>query len=258
MANPQKDPDKRDRKFFFDLNNFDDPDAPEPDAPPPPPIFNQDELEAARTLSYEQGRQKGLNDANTSREQKVAQLVQQISTQFSTLFASEQERESRYEEEVIALTVQSLEKLFPAMNERIGPHEAQQAISRVLKTAGDQSEITIRIHPDFLAEVEAIVAPVRNKDINPPSFHIIGDDTLGPGDCRLHWSDGGAVRDAAQLADGIAAALMALLPEGLPSPSADSVDTLETDDKNSDINEEVHAESPSGESSAENSGETHE
>lgn len=258
MANPQKDP--NDRKFFFDLHNFDESSAQgEAEAPPPPPTFSQDELEAARMLAFEQGKQKGLNDANASREQKVAQLVQQIATQFATLFAGEQERESRYEEEVILLTLQSLSKVFPAMNERIGPFEAQQAIARILKTAADQSEITIRIHSDFTQDVEAIIAPIRDKDINPPSFHIIGDDTLDPGDCRLSWSDGGAVRNAELLSSAITDALMNLLPESaLPALAHENGDTQGTDAKNDDINEEVPAESTQDGPAEPESGESHE
>lgn len=262
MANPQKDPDKNTRKFFFDLNNFDEADAPaeEENAPPPPPTFSTDELEAAKTLAHEQGRQIGANEERASREQRIAQLLQQVSTQFSTLFTGEQERESRYEEEAVMLTLQVLEKIFPALNEKIGPYEAQQAIARVLKTAAGQSEITIRIHPDYAQDIEAIIAPLRDKDINPPSFHIIGDATLGPGDCRMSWSDGGAVRDAPALADVIAENLMALLPETVSAPqyAGDGADMDGTDAQNDDINEEVQAESSPDETAAQDSGEPHE
>lgn len=262
MGNAQQDPDKNTRKFFFDLNNFDEPDAPaiEENAPPPPPVFSLDELDAAKTLSHEQGKQIGINEERASREQRVAQLLQQISTQFATLFAAEQERISRYEEEAVMLTLQVLEKIFPAMNEKIGPYEAQQAIARVLKTATDQSEITIRIHPDYTGDIEAIVAPLRAKDINPPNFHIIGDASLGPGDCNLAWTDGGAVRDAEALASLIAGNLMALLPEtalGAQNTAPDA-DMGGTKAENDDINEEVQAESSEGETAAQDSGEPHE
>ena len=255
MGNAQQDPDKNTRRFLFDLNNFDEPDAPVDveEAPPPPPTFSTDELEAAKTIAHEQGRQIGMNEERASREQKIAQLLQQVSTQFATLFAAEQERISRYEEEAVTLTLRVLGKIFPAMNERIGPYEARQAIARVLKTAGGQSEITIRIHPDYTRDIEAIVAPLRDKDVNPPNFHIIGDDSLSPGDCSLSWTDGGAVRDAAALADLISDSLMALLPDVVPAAEENR-----TDAQNDDINEEVQAESSPDDTAAQESGEAHE
>lgn len=258
MGNAQKDPDKNDRKFFFDLHDFDAPDVQPEAAPPPPPTFSQEELEAARMTAQEQGRQKGLNESAASREQKVAQLVQQISTQFATLFAAEQERESRYEEEVILLVLQTLDKLFPSLTERLGPYEMQQAVARVLKTASDQSEITIRVAPDFVSDIEAVIAPIRNKDINPPSFHIVPDDALDIGDCRLQWRDGGAVRNAAHLSSAIRDSLLALLPETLrvepPVESADGTDAI-----NNDINEPDTPESQNSDPAApQDSGETHE
>lgn len=238
MADAQKNGDhnpRKDRKFFFDLHKFDEPDSAE-DAPP---VFSEDDVESAKKLSFEQGRQQGLNESKSSREQQIAQLVQQISTQFATLFAAEQDRESRYEEEAVRLTLESLEKLFPAMNEKIGGYEAEQAIRRVLKSAAEQSDITIRIHPDFTADIEEILAPFRNKDVNPPNFHIIGDETLGPGDCRLLWADGGAVRQSGALAQAIMDQLMRLLP----AQAQETVAADATSAQNNDITEQAPAES---------------
>lgn len=260
MDNARKDPNKSDRKFFFDLHDFDVADS-GPNTPPPPAVYSQEELEAARTIAHEQGHQKGLNEANASREQKITQLVQQISTQFATLFAAEQERESRFEEDVIALVVQSLDKLFPSLSERLGPYDMQQAVSRVLKTVSDKSEITIRVAPDFVADIEAIVAPIRDKDINPPNFHILGDASLSAGDCRISWADGGAVRDTALLSAGIRDALLALLPEETRATlsSADPEQQAEgTKAINNDIKEEIIAESPPEDSEPQDSGEPHE
>lgn len=258
MGNTQKDPDRNDRKFFFDLHDFDAPEVEPEEAPPPPPTYSQEEIEAARLTAQEQGRQKGLSESAASREQKIAQLLQQISTQFATIFAAEQERESRYEEEVIALVLQSLDKLFPSLNERLGLYEMQQAIARVLKTASDQSEITIRVAPDFVADTEAVIAPIRNKEINPPNFHIVPDDTLDAGDCRLQWRDGGAVRNAAHLAAAIHDTLLSLLPDTFrmepPSESTDRTDAV-----NNDINEPDTPESPESDPvPPQDSGETHE
>lgn len=255
MANPQKDSDK-DRKFFFDLHDFTDPN--EKGGKHATPVFSAEEMEAARQSSFDQGRLKGLNEANASREQTIANTLQQIAAQFAVMFAGEQEREMRYEQEAVLLTLRTLEKLFPAMNEKIGAFEAEQAVRKVLKSAADQSEISIRIHPDFTGDIEAIVAPLRNKDVNPPTFHIIGDAALAPGDCRLSWADGGAVRDAAFLARTIKADLMDLLPgvESGPEEEEESTTAEATPAENNDINEEVRPESPDSGPESEPAGET--
>jgi flagellar assembly protein FliH len=259
MGNAQNSPDKNLKKFFFDLHDFEAPEV-HPEETPPPVTYSQEELDAAKQLAHDQGRQKGLNEAAASREQKVTQLVQQISTQFATLFASEQERESRYEEEVIGLVIQSLDKLFPSLNERIGPYEMQQAVSRILKSASDQSEITIRVAPEFTADIESVIAPIRNKDINPPNFHIVADETLDDGECRLQWSDGGAVRNAARLSAEIYDALLSLLPAAPSPPAAPESDVSAegTDSVNDDINEKIDTESHESDPAPQDSGDTHE
>lgn len=251
MANAQRDDNPNsDRKFFFDLHDFSDPnEKSDKNAPPPPPTYSQEEFDNAKQASFDQGRLKGLNEAQASREQAVASTLQQIAAQFALLFAAEQERDMKYEQETVLLTLKTLEKLFPAMNEKIGPYEAEQAVRKVLKSAADQSEITIRIHPSFVDEIEAIVAPFRNKEINPPNFHIVGDDTLGIGDCRLSWADGGAVRDAEFLSRSILNGLMDLLPEQ---------EEMATPNENNDIKEEVRAESPESGISNEPAGEINE
>lgn len=231
---PDNDP-RKDRKFFFDLNRFDEPEEEEENAPPPPPTFSQEELNKARQEGFDEGRTQALKEAAESREQMIALTLQQISTQFATIFAGEAERETTYEHEALALSIQALQKIFPVMNDVLGAHEVEKTIRTVLKSASDQSEITIHVPPDYVSDIEKIVAPLRDKDINPPSFHVRGDDTLKEGDCWLAWKDGGAVRDAHAISDTVLKEITALLEAARPMsdvPAAQKDDIKEQADTN--------------------------
>ena len=121
------------KKFFFDLHDFSDPNAAEEiEEELPPPVFNEEQLEAARREAHALGRQAGLDEAAASREQLVANMLRNISESFSKLFASEHIREKQFEQESVKLALEMLEKLFPDLNEKIGQSEIKNMIANVV------------------------------------------------------------------------------------------------------------------------------
>lgn len=225
-----------DKKFFFDVNIFDAPEKDEvvEDLPPPPPTFSEDELAAAKDVAFEQGRQQGRREETESREQKVAALLGKIADDFSHLFAAEQVRENIYEKESLKLTLKALDLIFPSLNEKIGHAEVQKIIEKTLIDYRKKKEISIFVPASMKGDIEALISRIRENEHEEVLWRVIEEATLSPGDCRMEWSDGGAVRDSRKTARDIHKNIEALL--GGPQEDISEID-------DSDIVLEENAES---------------
>jgi flagellar assembly protein FliH len=191
--------------------------APEPveEGPPPPPMFSEEELAAAKAASFEQGRTAGRGEADASREKYVAGVMAQIGQKAEQIFAAENEREAKFESEVVALTASIFQKLFPGLNERQGLAEIERIISDVLESQQQQPELIIEVTPDDVDDVKAHVANMARGLHGKGACLVQPNPALGKGDCRMFWNDGGAIRDIAGLTAQIAARLDETL-EGRP------------------------------------------
>ncbi len=192
--------DRPTRKFLFDVNNFDEPDAPDPDAPPPPPLFNQGELDGARLAAFEEGRKAGHAEAEASREKFVSSLIQTIAMNFQALFDAEKNRAAQYEGEVLTVARAIFEKLFPALNERHGLDEVNAAIAAVLDNHRALREILIEVNSEFVNDIKIVADTVLKAIHGAGAVTVIANDSLARGDCRMTWNDGGAERSATALA----------------------------------------------------------
>ncbi len=212
------------RKYFFDLNNFDGNSAPQPeeDLPPPPPVFSEDELAAAKQVSFEEGRGVGHQEEQQSRAQYIAAQISELNTQILSIILSEQMREKKFEQESLHLCRALIGKAFPALTAREGYSEIENIISRIISTQ-PQSQIHIEVPKEDAEDIKTYLLSL--KDIEPDRLHIVGMDDLSKGCCRMKWLDGGAIRDH----DALVTAIFAEL-DGVLAPPPQKVHNSESDD----------------------------
>lgn len=201
---------------MFDVNDFDEKEediAPEEPPPPPPPTFSAAQMEAARREALSQGRQEAAAEAESSRERRVADLLETVSREFSTLFAAEDLRNAQYEAESVRLTLAILQRLFPAMNRKYGLGEIQRIIAEVLENQREQAVIKLEVHPDYVETIHDHVQRVLKQGNIIGDCQVSGNQALGYGDVRLSWADGGAFRESGNTAEDIEHHLQAILAE---------------------------------------------
>ena len=144
---------KKTEKFLFDQHIFDEPEEDEEEfEEPPPPTFSEEELETVRQKAdqeaYERGKADGVAESKASREQMVAQVLQQIGQDASILFTNEEHRDKTFERESVQLALSIFEKLFPEEKGKHGFESLKNTISEILQRQENQSEIRIEVHPD--------------------------------------------------------------------------------------------------------------
>src|SRR5262249_32180574 len=120
---------EKNKKYFFNNNIFDEDHVEEP----PAPVFSEQELEAAKLKSIVEGKQQGLQEAESSQLKHTAQILDKIQKQLAELSAAESLREKIFEQESMQLCLSIFEKLFPLYNELAGFEELKHALTEILK-----------------------------------------------------------------------------------------------------------------------------
>lgn len=199
------------RKFLFDTS-FDpqarrpEPLAPQIDpepAPPAPPSFSQEELEAASTAArqegFESGREQALAEARETAEAEAARATTLFAERLEQAIERLDARRQTALVEVLASATAILRKLFPELGRRHGLAETEALVRSCLEQLHEEPRVVVRA-PDALLDVlRQRLDALKLAAAYEGRVVLLADDTLGPGDARIEWADGGAERDGRRL-----------------------------------------------------------
>lgn len=208
------------KKFMFDLHNFDPIETVEEvveevaeEVEPPPPTFSTEELEAAKEMAFEHGRQKGLEESQELREERTAETLQKIAELLTNMNAEESYRERQYERESVKLGIEIIDTLIPTLHEKIGADALQKVLPDTLRSQSGQSEILIKLHPDSTVEVDSMIDSLWDDPENAPKCKVVADSSIEIGGCDITWSDGGMVRTPSDMVKKLRETLEELLEQ---------------------------------------------
>jgi flagellar biosynthesis/type III secretory pathway protein FliH len=177
------------------------------------PVFSAEELAVARESAWREGHDAGLLEATTSDTASIRQTIAQIGAHLRTESEAAALRAEQQAESIGQLLLSSLAATFPALSEHYGEAEARAVVRTVLPALTQEPTITIRTHPDTAA---AIICEIGQLDPELSGrVEIVPAETMIPGDVRVAWRNGSAVRSVnalwQQVVDVLAPA--GLLPE---------------------------------------------
>ncbi len=217
-------------KFLFD-RSFDQPDPPprlgvRPAAPqsaaPPEPSFTQAQIEAARSEGYAVGRSAALAEAMHSIEERMTAILKDLSDRMEELLKAREQalqETQRQSLETIRLIAQ---KAVPALCRKEPLLEIESLVADCLREAFDEPRLVLRIADPLFDAVQGRLGALTTSTGFAGKVVLLADETLGPGDVRVEWAEGGAERNTRRLIgdiDGaLARALEALSQRPTPSP----------------------------------------
>lgn len=201
------------RKYMFDLD-FDHPQVAQPahhaedeeelqedaeEEEPPPPMFSEEDLLLTREAAFEEGRQSGLEEANTATERLLASAIAAVSQQMDTVFRLQDEANDANARAAVRVALSVLKKVLPAACEQYAFAEVTRAVEEVVVHVLDEPRIIVRVAAPLVDGVRAqLDAAVQGRGFEGRVV-VQADDRLPLGDCRVEWTDGGAERDQARL-----------------------------------------------------------
>ncbi len=172
---------------------------PPPPPPPPPPTFSEEELQMARETAFTEGVDAGRTAVLRSTEQALANALTVVATQVTGLFQAQRQAAAQAQRESIQVAMAVLHKMLPAACERHGLDEVVSVVSDMVKMILDEPRVIVRLAPTQVEEArERLTAACAHQGFEGRLL-VEPDEHFSPGDCRVEWAHGGAIREQAQL-----------------------------------------------------------
>ena len=168
------------------------------EAPPEPTYFDQD-LAQARADGMTAGKETGRKEALESVENAAAKALEAIGQHLPTLeesMAAMQERQVRAALDVSAAMVR---KFFPRMAQDQGLQEIEAVVRDAMTRLRDEPRIVVRVCDALLDTVKKRVVTLANDTGFEGKIVFLAEESMGSGDVRIEWADGGAERDTARI-----------------------------------------------------------
>ena len=219
--------------FGLFVHDFDDPVAggvivlDEPDAAEsePAPAITQEVLDEARAAAHAQGLAAGRAEAEEAREAERRALLAALLDQLRDADAQIRGAVDEAGIGLARLLLASLAAGFPSLCARHGAAELVRFTQQVTALLAHEPRIVIRVHPATQRALDEYLAKLEPEQRE--TILVEPRSSLAPGDARIAWRHGLAVREAAALQarlDDILAPLgLAPEPAHTPLPASISV-----------------------------------
>ncbi len=179
-----------------------DSDVPEPEVIEP--FFTAEELEAAREEGRTAGRaeaERGIAASRLHMLERIADALAEAQGEAATVAESAATGTAR-------AMLSALATCLPTLCERHGAAEVQALVRIVLPGLVDQPRVSVRIHPRLepviAAELSALDSEFAERVV------LLPNDAIAPGDVKITWEGGAALRDAGRVCAALNESLAAL------------------------------------------------
>jgi flagellar assembly protein FliH len=212
----------------------------QPEAPPPPPTFTQDQLERAIVEAREQGRQQGFEEGRQSamaedahRQQALQQALSGISMQMQMAQGTFMSYLKDRQRDLTQLSI-GVARQVCAMALKYYPASFfESLVQRCLPILLRQPRLIATVHPDLVEAVEESLRQLRMETGYEGLMEVRAHPGLAPYDAKLHWEDGAAETRADEMWWGVEAALLDQFATATPTVPEVAAPVIPTEPRSS-------------------------
>jgi flagellar biosynthesis/type III secretory pathway protein FliH len=185
----------------------------------PNPIYNQQDIDHHYQDGYEHGLDDGKKALKTTIENAIANALEQLVVQLPNF--EQQLEQDKQEAQQLLFSVMRLiiTRVFQAHIAEQAILEVETALKSCIEIAYQSPHIRIYVNSTIVTQVENYLKQSLSMVSSTQSLHILADENLPLGDCRIEWQGGTLRFDQAELWSQIdhILGIDSLIP---PSPSA--------------------------------------
>jgi flagellar assembly protein FliH len=216
------------QKFLFD-RSFDHVEGPRGISrkPPPEPPATKADVEAARAQGLAEGRRAALAEAARSSEERAASALSMLAAGIQDMLAAREEDAASRQRRMLEALRAVLRKAVPALCRKDPLAEIEALVIDCLHEAFEEPRVVLRVADALFPVLRERVEKLAASAGFAGKVVLLGDETLGPGDARIEWAEGGAERDVQCLRQDIDAALARAI-DAISDPPAKPLEESKT------------------------------
>lgn len=184
-------------KFLFETS-FDAPVQTRPEQPPAPK-FSEAELQQAREEGHAAGHAAGRAEARAEREELAARTLPAVAQALQGFGPMCERIEQQTLGWALTAALGMVRKLYPTLEEMQKVIEIEQIAIATLRDLEEEPRVVLRLPDTLIEEMRPRIADISKQAGFGGRLLLIADETLGPGDCRLEWADGGIERQTQRI-----------------------------------------------------------
>lgn len=223
------------KKYLFDLYHFDQPATPAPPPEAAPPVYTQADLQAAQDEAFRRGKQEGFRESEEGISREIATFLGILNTQLDDLLRAEGARNDNFAKDVITALQSLYAQTCPALIKAESWPLTLTMVQEVIGSLPKQQAMTITI-PELYRETLTQYLETMYSD-SATRFQVEVEPLLPLGDCRIAWTNGGAIQSLATLQAQILDKMQHLLADmdatahHISAPSPQRMDDKDIDDE---------------------------
>lgn len=167
------------------------------------PVITQDEVDAARTQGFIQGREDGIAEAKGQFNVELKASFEKISVGLDELISSqtaEAEKIAQYSENLALLIAQKIAKNalsnYPL-------DQIKALISECLSHVNLMPHLVIRLNQEIVQTTQEQIQPIIDEKGFEGKLILLGEENIEPGDCMIEWADGGVAHNTQEIIEAI-------------------------------------------------------
>lgn len=151
----------------------------------------------AESVAYRNGFAAGHAQAENEATRHIASSLALIADNFERLEQALAAIEARLETEAVDVAVAVASKLAPALIAREPLAEIAALATDCFRHLVTTPHVTVRVGAEIFDAARARLEEIARARGFEGRLVVNADATLGPGDCRIEWAEGGISRDEA-------------------------------------------------------------
>lgn len=187
------------RKYLFDLAFDDGQNKKSDEREKPKPTYSQEQLDAEKQASFDQGMQAGQKSMMEDQQQYMNALLSQIDQRLSHVMTESFGEWQRLLTQLQEIALVIMRKLMPSYVEKHGLGEVESIVEKVLNEVSREPRLVFRINEQMFDTISAKINAIAAQQAYAGKVVILGDPTIDISDCRIEWADGGIERNVQTL-----------------------------------------------------------
>jgi flagellar assembly protein FliH len=171
----------------------------EPEAPPLPPTYSQEQLDRAMAEAREQGRQHGIEEGRqqaqheeAQRQYATQQALAAITAQLTQAQGNYTARLEQVRQETTQLALAIAKQVCHLTLREYPATFFDTLVIRCLPIILRQPRLIATVHPDLVEIIEQSFRQMRMENNYEGQLEVRANATLAASDAKLHWEDGSA------------------------------------------------------------------